>query len=163
MAELEVKNCINCNNVLNNSNWSLSSQKKHYYKCSKCVRIKAREWYYENKEKCLKTRKLYYKNNKKKCFKNVAKWRKYNNNRVNVWTANRRAKKLNATPKWLKKLHIKQIQAIYDKAAEFKRLTGLMLEVDHIIPLQGEFVSGLHVPWNLRIMTQSENAKKGNK
>ena len=35
--------------------------------------------------------------------------------------------------------------------------------VDHIIPLKGRDVSGLHVPWNLRIVARSENSRKGNR
>lgn len=39
----------------------------------------------------------------------------------------------------------------------------LGLTVDHIIPLQGEFVSGLHVPWNITFISRSENTSKGNR
>lgn len=75
----------------------------------------------------------------------------------NARNAARNARKLNATPKWLDREHLDCIIGIYDKA----KISGL--EVDHIIPLKNELVSGLHVPWNLQLLTERENILKSNK
>jgi len=77
--------------------------------------------------------------------------------------AKRRATKLNATPAWLTEEQLLEIKLLYLFVAERRKLTGLDLEVDHIVPLQGENVCGLHVPWNLQVLTASENASKGNR
>jgi len=62
--------------------------------------------------------------------------------------------KQNRVPPWA---NLERIEAIYQEAAT-KGLT-----VDHVIPLRGKLVSGLHVENNLQLLTKSENSKKGNK
>ena len=68
-----------------------------------------------------------------------------------------------ATPKWLTAEHKMEIRLKYRLAIELSRRTGVRHAVDHIVPLQGEEVCGLHVPWNLEVITQDENLKKSNK
>jgi len=68
-----------------------------------------------------------------------------------------------ATPKWLTDAQKMEIRLKYRLAIELSRATGVRHAVDHKIPLQGEDVCGLHVPWNLRVITQEENLKKSNK
>jgi hypothetical protein len=81
----------------------------------------------------------------------------------NAITAKRRSSKLQRTPPWLNKDHLKQIAQYYQQAKQLQKETGIVHHVDHIIPLQGKTVSGLHVPWNLQILTASENIIKSNK
>lgn len=78
-----------------------------------------------------------------------AKW-----NRYALYCANYRAAKKRATPPWADKA---AIACVYEKAA------GLGQTVDHIVPLQGVTVCGLHVHWNLRVLPQPDNDSKGNR
>jgi len=75
----------------------------------------------------------------------------------------RRRRFRDATPKWLTSEQRMEIRLKYRLAIELSRATGVRHAVDHEVPLQGEDVCGLHVPWNLRVITQEENLKKSNK
>jgi hypothetical protein len=75
----------------------------------------------------------------------------------------RRRRFRDATPKWLSAEQKMEIRLKYRLAIEMSRATGVRYAVDHVIPLQGEDVCGLHVPWNMEVITQDENLKKYNK
>lgn len=75
----------------------------------------------------------------------------------------RHASKLNATPPWLSKEQRLWIESYYQAAQSHKQTHGIVLAVDHIVPLRGKDVCGLHVPWNLCLMTKEENTRKFNK
>jgi hypothetical protein len=79
--------------------------------------------------------------------------------RLNASSAARRA----ATPKWLSAIQKAQIQEFYDVARCLETQTGIKHHVDHVHPINGKFLSGLHVPWNLQILTASENCSKKNR
>jgi len=86
-------------------------------------------------------------------------WRKANLGRCVATQNKRRAAKLNRTPPWA---NLKKIERVYELAAWASRFTDEPLQVDHIVPLQGQMVSGLHVEDNLQILKRSDNCSKGN-
>lgn len=71
--------------------------------------------------------------------------------------------KRRATPFWLSKEQTLAMRRFFERAAALTESTGVKHEVDHVVPLNGDSVCGLNVPWNLQILTKSENAKKSNK
>lgn len=91
-----------------------------------------------------------------------AKYCKNHPAKIAAKNGKRRASKINATPKWLNTTQLKQIESYYVEARRLTLESGIIYTVDHIIPLRGKTVSGLHVPWNLQILTKSENSKKQN-
>jgi 5-methylcytosine-specific restriction endonuclease McrA len=78
-------------------------------------------------------------------------------------TSLRRRRFRDATPKWLTDTQKMEIRLKYRLAIELSRATGERHAVDHIIPLHGESVCGLHVPWNLQVLTQKDNLAKYNR
>jgi hypothetical protein len=114
-------------------------------------------------KKHLKYKSEYQKNNKTKSQKYRKTYYKNHKGKVNATVAKRRSTKLNATPSWLTEFHKKQIVEIYKSCIEITKQTGVQHHVDHIVPLKGKEVCGLHVPWNLQILTATENCSKNNK
>ena len=77
-----------------------------------------------------------------------------------AWDAKRRAIKRSACPTWADR---GAIADIYSLSAGISAGSGVPHEVDHIIPLNHPDVCGLHVPWNLQVLTASANRSKSNK
>ena len=70
---------------------------------------------------------------------------------------------IEATPKWLTKKQKEAISAVYREARKLTTLTGVKHVVDHIWPLNGKTSCGLHVPWNLKVIPEVDNLRKGRK
>ena len=78
-------------------------------------------------------------------------------------TSVRKRRHRDATPKWITTGHKLAMRQLYLQAMELTKITGERYVVDHIVPLISDAVCGLHVPWNLRVITQDENLRKSNK
>lgn len=95
---------------------------------------------------------IYHDMPTRKCFKHHAQ--------SLADSAARRAGIDRATPAWADRAAIK---AVYQECIYTSSATGINHEVDHIIPLNGALVSGLHVHWNLAVIPATENRFKSNK
>lgn len=145
-----------CGNVCKNSYWKsnnwdrvLSAAEKYRNKTERTEKSKqqTRDWIAANKERQRASNRAYHKS-KQGDPEYLAKRRHHE--------ALRRARKLQATPKWLSKVQLEQIKEIYRNCPEG-------FHVDHIMPLKGKELSGLHVPWNLQYLPGIVNKMKSNK
>ena len=130
-----------------------------------------KRYYDKNKEKILERKREYkkewYQKNKDRLLPKLVayskEWRINNPDKHAAKQGKRRAAKLQATPNWLSKQQLNDILLEYSLAKWCTEVTGIQYDVDHIVPLKGKTVCGLHVPWNLQVIQGSENRSKGNK
>lgn len=131
----------------------LAAQKKHYEANRAKVSVWHRSHYMANRDRVLAWHRSYYKANKDKIDARNKKWAEANPGKVNAKGAKYRADRLQRTPSWA---DVDAIKLFYENCPSGH-------EVDHIIPLKGKNVSGLHVAENLQWLPMSENRRKGNR
>lgn len=143
----------------------LEKQKTRYEGNKEKIAERQKIYYESNREVILERNKLYQQKDfaKESARKSKKAYKKANPEKVTAMTAKRRSQKLQATPKWMTREDFAAIQEWYKLAKELQWLSEEPLQVDHIIPLQGKEVCGLHIAANLQILPASENASKGNK
>jgi 5-methylcytosine-specific restriction endonuclease McrA len=159
------KTCVLCSE---NKPFELFSKKKGGKfgldtRCKACRSAIGKTQYKENNEKEIERSRAYRKNNKEVLKLRAAERRKKNKPQLLAYTIKRRLSKMHRTPKWLSKEQINEIASFYVMAKELEKVFPWKQCVDHIVPLQGKTVSGLHVPWNLQLLSASENEAKGNR
>jgi hypothetical protein len=105
----------------------------------------------------------YYHQDIEHSRKKQLKRQKQNPSLYAAHTAKRRSTLIQRTPKWLTDQDFADIKKFYDLAHELSQAYGFPWHVDHIIPLKGKTVSGLHVVDNLQIMPANVNIAKSNR
>jgi hypothetical protein len=108
------------------------------------------------------TRAHYYRNREQELLRQK-EWRMANKGIVNAFTMQRKADMLHRTPAWLEEDDFWVMQQAHEIAAQRTKVFGFAWHVDHILPLRGKKVSGLHVPANLQVIPWVENLRKGNR
>jgi len=145
--------------------------------CVVCLKERNLQWQKDNPDKVYLNQKSYLARNpeKRKLWMDKylqengdkrraysRSWRLLNPDKNAAKQKRREAAKSHRSPPWLSEKHHQEMNDMYWLAADLKRVSGESYHVDHIIPLQGKHVSGLHVPWNLQILPADINLRKSN-
>lgn len=192
MADADSKRCQRCGEQKSLDSFSRNSSSKDGLrgKCKPCRTIESTEWIANNRDRYNKrirddravNPEKYkawanaYRNSDPERYKEIkTNWLKKNPEKRKeissrysrshkaqavFLTRKRQAATLQAVPLWA---DADSIQRIYEDAAKLSKSTGIKYEVDHIVPLRGKTVCGLHCEANLQILERRENRSKSNR
>lgn len=137
---------------------------KEWYVRNREIAIqRARAWALANPEK-VSAKNIKYKAKKKDEIKEYnKKWWSENKPKRAAYQSKRKAAQLQRTPKWLTDNDLWMIEEAFHLAELRTKQFGFPWHVDHVVPLQGKMVSGLHVPANIQVIPARENTRKSNK
>lgn len=173
--------CIDCKRELDseiyykNSDYRKEQASNYYYdniekakennksyreKNKEILKLKAKEYVNNNRDSILEKHRIYYQNNRDRILSYVSEYNKIYRGEANARNSKYRSSRLQSCPKWADR---KKIKEIYKEAKRITKETGIIHVVDHIIPLRGRLVSGLHVHENLQIIPFVDNCIKSNK
>jgi hypothetical protein len=141
-----------------------ASKRSHAIFCSvKCKKAEQHKRRVENPDKKEQNRlrcKAWREKNLQQAKEKVSAWQKANRGRCTAMSRKYLLKKAQAVPPWLTKEQERLLSMFYQERDRLNAVTGIQHEVDHIVPLQGKTVCGLHVPWNLQVLTKKDNISK---
>jgi hypothetical protein len=148
--------CVECMK----EDWAIDNEKRKLKPKSEASKAAGQRYYQRNKD-MVKARAAARPAEEKTAHK--LKYKQANPELYKALTSVRKRRHRNATPKWITAEQKLAMRKLYLEAQELTRITGERYVVDHRVPLISDEVCGLHVPWNLRVITQEENLKKSNK
>jgi hypothetical protein len=121
------------------------------------------EQYAKNRDASLAANKTYYASNVEERKAKQRFWSKTNRGTANALSKQYKLKKRNATPPWLSEFDLVAMKCKYQVAAMLNVHGVERWHVDHIVPIRGKDVCGLHVPWNLQVIPAKDNLAKSNR
>lgn len=158
-----MKQCYCCKETKLFSDFTKDKSKSDGLKiyCKSCANEKKQQWRNVNKDKVAAYDKQWQEQNKDKKSVNYKRWQQNNRGYVNAYNSKRRADEKAATPSWA---DLDKIKSLYNVAQYFDWISGGFVKhhVDHIVPLRGKNVCGLHVENNLQILIDKDNLRKSN-
>lgn len=154
--------CNKCHKLLpTDSFYKKDSTRGYSYTCRACSVVLVKKWNRENRDRYNANKSAH----QKRSVASGKDWKKRHKEEWNTyqreWRAQRDGKtKAELRPAWANKFFIEEA---YDIARRRTEVTGIQWEVDHIVPINGKTVSGLHVEHNLQVITREANRTKGNR
>ena len=163
IESLPSRNCLFCDADIralrSDAKFCCRDHKKKHFDMNRDYK----EYYWANRNARRKSALNSYHSNLDKSRQKQRDRQKTNPALFAAHTAKRRAAILCRTPKWLSKTDFANIRKFYSLADELSKAYGFKWHVDHIIPLQGKYVSGLHVIDNLQVIPANMNLSKNNR
>lgn len=141
-------------------------ERERHRKNPEPARKRAKEWHHSNPDRAKQnaisghTRRMRSPEYKKKEYARIAEWGKLNPARVASNRQSNRLLRRRAQPRWLTLIQKAQIREFYEISMAKTRQTGVKHHVDHVFAISGATFNGLHVPWNLQILTATQNDEK---
>jgi len=156
--EPQRRQCLDCRKI-----YSKVRRAAYYARNREELILKSKLWREQNPERARQLRKAEYHANHELAKEAARKYRAENPAKINAWSRKHQLAKKMRTPNWLAVDDYWMMEEAYELAALRTKMFGFNWHVDHIIPLQGKLVSGLHVPHNLQVIPAKENIRKRNK
>lgn len=175
--------CVDCarsraaDRYENNRSDVLEQRKASYLKDQQAVKHRVRDYAQRNPEKIVAAKRNYYLKHRVRLIAYSKRWReenaaradahrqqwiKDNPDKVRASIAKVKSARALRKPHWLTLDQRNEMRSLYAEARRMTKESGITYSIDHVVPLLGSSVSGLHVPWNLQIMTMKENRAKWN-